>query len=260
MANFIASWEIIVFIVHFSLNFLLLNGLYGKTYQAIRQTSYEETSEWTWNQETETCFRDEIEYRAGGIYLPHIGAWITSLCRARSHQLLHQYEAIDCATDSFKTTRRAKEGKGLGELKLESEGLLLLIRPKLYVMFSKEAQREVFEEYNGDLRQNLKHNLEKLDLQADVVKYALHGSWGDVYTLLDLYKSKGTEYIVKHMNKIRESLRQRKQPRIMETRRRHIRVDWKKEKQIMPCGLTKNEALKEKELCNKNCLTCAYNT
>lgn len=154
---------------------LLLNGLYGKTYQTIRQTSYEETSEWTWNHETETCFRNEIEYRAGGIYLPHIGAWITSLCRARLHQLLHQYEAIDCATDSFKTTRRAKEGKGLGELKLESEGLLLLVRAKLYVMFSNEVQREVFKEYNRDLREFLKHNLEKLDFQKDVVKYASHG-------------------------------------------------------------------------------------
>ena len=42
------------------------------------------------------------------------------------------------------------EDHRLGELKLESEGLLLLIKPKLYVMFSKEVQTEVQRE--GNLR------------------------------------------------------------------------------------------------------------
>jgi len=86
----------------------------------------------------------------------------------------------------------------------------------------------------------------------------LHGFWGDVYTLLNLYTNRGTEYIVEHMNKIKESLRQRKQPRVMETRKRHVRVNWKEEKQIMPCGLAKKEAMKQKELCNGDCATCAY--
>lgn len=237
---------------------LLLNSLYGKTYQAIRQTDYEETSEWIRDEKTGLIRKNEIRYRAGGIYLPHVGAWITSMCRARLHQLLHKYQAIDCATDSFKTVHKAKEGKKLGELKLEAEGLLLLIRPKLYIMFSKDLQLEVFEKYNGNLRKYIKQNLQELELQKDTVKYALHGFWGDVYTLLNLYTNRGTEYIVEHMNKIKESLRQRKQPRVMETRKRHVRVNWKEEKQIMPCGLSKRKALKQKELCNGNCRTCAY--
>lgn len=36
-------------------------------------------------------------------------------------------------------------------------------------------------------------------------------------------------------------------------RARHMRVDWKREKQIMSCGLIRKEAIKEKELCNGNC-------
>ena len=98
-----------------------------------------------------------------------------------------------------------------------------LIRPKLYVMFSKEVQLEVFEKYDGVLRKYLKQNLRELVLEKNIVKYALHGFWGDIYTLLELFANKGTVYIVKHMTKIKESLRQRKQPRVMETRKRQMR-------------------------------------
>jgi len=62
------------------------------------------------------------------------------------------------------------------------------------------------------------------------------------------------------MNKIKESLKQRKQPRVMETRNRRIRVDWKKETHIMPCGFAKREAMSQKELCNEKCGLYAYNT
>lgn len=66
---------------------------------------------------------------------------------------LHRYEAIDCATDSFKTQRSdIPTGSGLGELKHEHHGLLLRIRPKLYVMFSEDIQAQVMGEFAGDLR------------------------------------------------------------------------------------------------------------
>ncbi|MEM3518235.1 MAG: DNA polymerase, partial [Nitrososphaerales archaeon] len=121
-------------------NKLLLNALYGKTYQALRQTDYAEEPELIWNEELQKCIKNKILYRAGGLYLPHVGSWITSLCRAKLHEDLHKYQAIDCATDSFKTLREIEEGSKLGDLKLECEGLLLLIRPKLYVIFTKEIQ------------------------------------------------------------------------------------------------------------------------
>lgn len=58
------------------------------------------------------------------------------------------------------------------------------------------------------------------------------------------------------MVKIKEAIRQGKQPRIMETQKRHLKVDWNKE--ITPCRLDINEALKEMELCCGNCFPCAY--
>ena len=235
---------------------LLLNSLYGKTYQTVRLSDYDEEPNFVWNEQRKKAVRNEIVYRAGGIYLPHVGSWITSMCRAKLHQDMHTYKAIDCATDSFKTTMSVPEGQGLGELKLESEGLLLLIKPKLYVMFSKEVQTEV--EKEGNLREYLKKNLDSLTVGEDIVKFALHGFWGNPKQLLELYVEKGNEYIVEHMVKIKEALRQGKQPRVMETQKRHLKVDWSKE--IKPCGLALNEALKKMELCCGNCFSCAYVT
>ena len=238
----------------FMTNKLLLNCLYGKTYQTIRLTDYEEEPNMVWNERRNKAVRNEVIYRAGGIYLPHVGSWITAMCRAKLHEDMHVYKAIDCATDSFKTTINVPEGAKLGELKLESEGLLLLIKPKLYVMFSKEVQTEV--EKEEDLREYLKKNLDSLTVGEDIVKFALHGFWGDPKQLLELYVEKGNEYIVEHMVKIKEAFRQGKQPRVMETQRRHLKVDWNKE--IRPCGLFMNEALKKMELCCGNCFHCAY--
>ena len=233
---------------------LLLNCLYGKTYQTVRLTDYQEEPNIVWNQQRRKAVRNEVVFRAGGIYLPHVGSWITAMTRAKLHQDMHKYNAIDCATDSFKTAKTVPEGKRLGELKLESEGLLLLIKPKLYVMFSKHIQKEV--EKVGTLRKYLKYNLDFLTAGEDIVKFALHGFWGDVKQLLKLYVEKGNEYIVDHMVKVKEALRQGKQSRVMETQRRHLKVDWNKE--IRPCGLAIKEALKEKELCCGKCFTCAY--
>ena len=83
-----------------------------------------------------------------------------------------------------------------------------------------------------------------------------HGFWGDPKQLLELYVEKGNEYLVDHMVKIKEAIRQGKQPRVMETQRRHLKVDWNDE--IKPCGLALNEALNKMELCCGNCFQCAY--
>ena len=233
---------------------LLLNTLYGKTFQAIRQTDYEEEPELVWNETRQKAVRNRILYRAGGLYLPHVASWITSMCRAKLHRDLHHYEAIDCATDSFKTTEQIQESNTLGGLKLDCEGLLLLIRPKVYVMFSPQIEEEA--ESFGVLRQYLKRNLERLDLTKDVVRYATHGFWGTPKQLLELYVQKGNEYIVQHMVKIREAIRQSKQPRVMETQVRHISVNWENEFGL--CGYPKVQAMTQVDSCLDNCFTCPH--
>jgi hypothetical protein len=149
------------------------------------------------------------------------------------------------------------EGQKLGDLKLVCEGLLLLIKPKLYVIFSKETQEEVMN--CGSLREWLQENLETINVWNDkrITKYALHGFWGNVKQLLELYRDKNHCYTTKHMTKIKESLKQNKYPRIMETLQKQIHVDWKKEKGL--CGIPQKQAYEQKEMCNLQCFTCAYN-
>ena len=89
-----------------------------------------------------------------------------------------------------------------------------------------------------------------------MIKVALHGFWGDGYELLRLYRDKDTRYLIQHMTKIRESIRQRKSPRVMETQHRRLWVNW--EDEIGLCGLKKKEAVKKMELCCDNCFLCAY--
>jgi len=236
-------------------NKLLLNSLYGKTYQAIRKTDYEEAPEYVRDEKSGRLIKNRILYRAGGLYLPHVGAWITSLCRAKLHEDMHRYEAIDCATDSFKTKQKVSVNNELGGLKPVCEGLLLIIRPKLYAMFSARIQDKV--QRVGDLRSYLKQvGVDSLRNGQDLVKVALHGFWGSVYDFLKIFREGKTEYSCQHMTKIRESIRQRKAPRVMETQHRHVRVNW--EDEVGLCGFKKKEAIKKMELCCDNCFLCAY--
>lgn len=235
-------------------NKILLNSLYGKTCQALRLTDYEEEPDWVWNERSRRCVKTFISHRAGGLYLPHVGGWTTAMCRAKLHEDLHKHEAIDCATDSFKTFDEIKPGKGLGELKQVAKGLLLMVRPKMYIMFSDEVQNEVLEV--GDLRRYLDKNLGFLEIGKDIMKCAQHGFQGSPFDLLKLYRDKSNEYPTKHMTKIKESIRQRKQPRVMETQKRKLKINW--ENEVGLCGLKKKDAIKEKELCCLNCFNCAY--
>ena len=63
-----------------------------------------------------------------------------------------------------------------------------------------------------------------MELGKDIVKYALHGFQGNVYTLLNLIAKNEKTYQIKHMVKIREAIRQHKQPRIMETQIRKLNI------------------------------------
>jgi len=242
---------------------LILNSLYGKTYQTIRESDFKEEPDSIVNPQTNIAYKNvNIRYRGGGLYLPHIGCWITSCCRAILHGYLHKYQALDCSTDSFKTFDTVETGDKLGELKLVCEnsipvnGMFLVFRPKLYVFFSKEVQNRVIQDYNGNLRLFLKENLSSLKIGKDILRYALHGFRGDVYDLLRLYQQKKNDYFFKHMTKIKESIRQHKQPRVMEKRKGKISMNW--ENQIGLCGSPIKKAFETKEMCTENCITCAH--
>lgn len=75
--------------------------------------------------------------------------------------------------------------------------------------------------------------------------------------LLRLYREKKNEYHFKHMTKIKESIRQHRKPRVMESRKGTFGVEWPKEERGL-CGIPKKKALVVKELCSGNCFTCAH--
>lgn len=206
---------------------LLLNSLYGKCYQTLIDEDSEHQADYYINFKRNCLVKIEKTWKAGGLYLPHVGSWITSQCRAILHKALHDYEAIDCSTDSFKTNMNVSTSHELGGFKLESEGMLLLLRPKLYVMFSLEKQRE-FIDSTLPFTVWLKENLSSLKIgkDKDIIKFATHGFWGKPSRLLEMVANGNYVYEVKRMRKIREALRQHKNPRVMFTQKRALNMDW----------------------------------
>jgi hypothetical protein len=153
------------------------------------------------------------------------GGKVLSNQRARAilHRDLHLFRGIDCATDSFKTSTDVPVSKTLGMLKKECEGFLMLLRPKLYVMFSKDRQKEILQ--HGDFIEYLRKERRSLRSE-DIVKYALHGLQRNVDTLLQMVEEDRHEYYSRHMTTVREALSQHKQPRVMINQKRGLRVNW----------------------------------
>jgi hypothetical protein len=108
-------------------------------------------------------------------------------------------------------------------LKKECEGFLVLVRPKLYVMFSKDRQKEILQ--HGDFIEYLRKERRSLRSE-DIVKYALHGFQRNWDTLLQMVEENRHEYYSRHMTTIREALRQHKQPRLMINQKRGLHVNW----------------------------------
>ena len=64
-------------------------------------------------------------------------------------------------------------------------------------------------------------------LKKDITKFATHGFWGTVIDLLELYKDQKYSYSTKHMVKTREAIKQHKQARIMENKKKILRnITW----------------------------------
>ncbi|MBZ9572383.1 hypothetical protein KJA15_03570 [Patescibacteria group bacterium] len=208
---------------------LLLNSLYGKCYQTLLDEESQNEADFYINFKKTVLVQIQKTWKAGGLYLPHVGSWITSQCRALLHKSLHDYNAIDCSTDSFKTTMNLPTSQELGGFKKECEGMLLLLRPKLYVMFSLEKQRE-FLGSNLTFRVWLKKVLGSLEIgkDKDIIKVATHGFWGKITRLLEMVASDEYYYNVIRMRKIREAIRQKKNPRVMFKQKRSLIMDWHK--------------------------------
>lgn len=172
----------------------LLNALYGKFIEA-RPSQMEDI------RYDEKGYADITKiFTAGRLYNPFIASLITGHTRAYLKRLEHKYSALHSSTDSILTQQNLEHIKlpsGLGGLEIKYEGTALLIRSKLYILF---------------------------DSKGKIVKSALHGFQGTEQQLLRCIRNKKPVYVMEHMTKVRESLRQQKRALVMEKQERELNI------------------------------------
>lgn len=167
---------------------LILNSLYGKF---IQSRGSKDHLSYYYDLDNFRLNKEKVII-AGGLFHPFIATLITGIVRAKMHKLEHKYAALHTATDGiFTTAKNIQEKPGLGGLKIEAKGDLLLFRNKLYILYTRNKTKipsKVFKD-------------------RYIAKFALHGFRGTVWDLEKIYVSGDPTYTYKKVNKLRESLR-----------------------------------------------------
>lgn len=190
-----------------------LNSLYGKFVSRIMDRQ-EDCEDW----------------QGGVIFHPLIATLITGFVRAYVHDIEHSCHALHTSTDSFITLEddvdtRFPGVNGLGGLKKEYVGDVLIVRPKVYVIFDKLDE-------NCHHKFDINHESQVFCVycHAKVLKAATHGFYGSVQMLLNMWKGGKTNYVVNRMVRLKEAKRSRDPdvlPFVFLNMRRSLKVDWK---------------------------------
>lgn len=189
-----------------------LNSLYGKFISRIQEdTNVEEI------------------WKGGVIFHPLIATLITGFVRGYVHTIEHACNSLHTSTDAFITRcsdldTRFPGVDGLGRLKKEYQGDVLLVRPKVYVIFDKAR---VHCHHKFDI-------VNEKDLVCDycgakVLKAATHGFFGSTQMLLNMWKGGINHYRVKKMLRLKEAKRLRDPdalPFVFQDKRRSLNVEW----------------------------------
>ena len=187
------------------------NSLYGKFIQAVEVRDTEGAQKFakenfdfevTEEKGGKLKVKEGVKvFNAGGLFNPFLATAITGMVRARIHDLEHRFKALHTATDSIKTLMPISgTSDELGGYKLEVKGNCVLLRNKLYLHFNEDGL---------------------------LTKYALHGFQGKVGELLEMVVKKQNDYQVRHIFKVREAIRQRKEALTMLTVDKSFHFDWK---------------------------------
>lgn len=201
---------------------LTMNACYGKFVQCIEKRTIEDVDapDFTITEKGGTIKVEErVKYfTAGGLFQPFIASQITARVRVMLHELEHKFEAIHSATDSIKTLKNITgETKELGGYKLEVKGTCILLRNKLYLHYAQDFSHCGHKPDDPNIR--VKHG-------QHLCKFALHGFTGRVEDLDRLVETRKNDYSTKHLFKIREAIRQRKEPLTMVNLLKKFHFDW----------------------------------
>jgi hypothetical protein len=163
---------------------LLLNSLYGKLKHTVS------------GFDPVTGTRRKI---ASGLFNPFWASQVTGHCRARLHQLEHQYHALHSSTDAvFTQAASLITGHELGDVEQGAKGqrgTLIVLRPKLYVLLDDKGR--ILKSAKGGVRRSA--------------------------NLLQIIRQRGAPYTVKHMVRPREALRTGRKPFCMEKQTFQVR-------------------------------------
>jgi hypothetical protein len=191
---------------------LFLNALYGKFISKISE-EYDSGDAW----------------RGGVIFHPLIASLITGFVRSYCHEIEHACTSLHTSTDAFISQGSGYEKifqgeNGLGGLKHEYSGDVLIVRPKVYIIFDKLAPSCY---HKFDVGEN--NQVYCVYCKAKVLKHATHGFFGSVQMLLNMWRGNQTNYIVKRMIRLKEAKRSRDPdllPFVFTNQRRSMNVDW----------------------------------
>jgi hypothetical protein len=166
----------------------VMNSVYGKFIQTRKKSlkAYH-------NIDSEKS-SDTHEVIAGGMFHPFIAAAITAQPRAFMHRMEHKFKSLHTATDGMFTQSKGPFPKATGKLgnfEKDSNGDLLVIRNKLYILYAKESEKTF---------------PSKAFAGKHILKFAKHGFQGSVYDLERLIATNKRKYVAKHVNQLRESM------------------------------------------------------
>jgi hypothetical protein len=168
-------------------------------------------------------------WRGGVIFHPLIATLITGHVRARMHAIEHAGASLHTSTDAIISKEKNLDARflttgGLGSLKKEYEGDVLIVRPKVYIIFDKLDPHCYHKFLLGDDLM-----LQCQYCHAKVLKSATHGFFGSVQMLLNMWKGQQTNYKVVRMMRLKEAAKRKDPdclPFVFSPQRRSLNVDW----------------------------------
>ena len=189
---------------------LFLNALYGKFISRISEE-----------------FDIGDIWRGGVIFNPLIATLITGFVRAYCHEIEHACSSLHTSTDAFITQGSGFEKQfqgvnGLGGLKHEYSGDVLIVRPKVYVIFDK-LDPSCYHSFIDEGGLTCKY------CNAKVIKQATHGFYGSTQMLLNMWRGGQTNYVINRMIRLKEAKKSRDPdllPFVFTSQRRTLNVDW----------------------------------